>query len=209
MRFCSASGIAPAEVDEVVLERFLRYRAQSGTVGGDASGRRLARTWNSNVGIIRGWPAHRLEEPAVKATAELPWTAFPEGLRRDVDQYLQSLTKVRRSRSGRRIRPLKPSTISQRRMEFAAAARMAVRTGLAIGDLNSLSALLSPDVVEKILDAYWAKNGETPEAFTIDLACRFVAIARETKCINDAACERLDQIRRHLPDQPPRPAPPH
>jgi hypothetical protein len=42
MRFCSASGIAPAEVDEVVLERFLRYRAQSGTVSGDASGRRLA-----------------------------------------------------------------------------------------------------------------------------------------------------------------------
>ena len=31
MRFCSANDIAPAEVDEVVLERFLRYRAQSGT----------------------------------------------------------------------------------------------------------------------------------------------------------------------------------
>src|SRR5262249_57808989 len=51
------------------------------------------------------------------------------------------------------------------------------------------------------LDAYWAKNGETPKAFTIDLACRFVAIARETKCINDAACERLDQMRRDLEDQ--------
>jgi len=86
-------------------------------------------------------------------------------------------------------------------MELAAAARMAVRTGVAIGDLNSLSALLSPDVVEKVLDAYWAKNGETPKAFTIDLACRFVAIARETKCINDAACERLDQMRRDLEDQ--------
>jgi len=36
--------------------------------------------------------------------------------------------------------------------------------------------------------AYWAKNGETPKAFTIDLACRFVAIARGTKCIDDAAC---------------------
>jgi len=85
-------------------------------------------------------------------------------------------------------------------MELAAAARMAVKTGVAIGDLNSLSALLSPDVVEKILDTYWAKNGETPKAFTIDLACRFVAIARETKCIDDAACERLDQMRRDLED---------
>src|SRR5262249_3865744 len=67
MRFCSANDITPAEVDEIVLERFLRYRAQCGAVTGDASGRRLARTWNSNVGHIRGWPARRLTEPAVKA----------------------------------------------------------------------------------------------------------------------------------------------
>jgi site-specific recombinase XerD len=201
MRFCSASGIAPAEVDEVVHERFLRYRAQSGTVNGDASGRRLARTWNSNVGNIRGWPTRRLREPAVKPTTDLPWEEFPEGFRRDVDRHLQGLAQVRKGRNGRRIRPLKLSTIRQRRMELAAAARMAVKSGVPIRDLNSLSALLSLDVVEKILDAYWAKNGETPKAFTIDLACRFVAIARETKCIDEAACERLDQMRQHLEDQ--------
>jgi hypothetical protein len=134
-------------------------------------------------------------------STDLPWAAFPQGLRRDVDQYLQGLTRVRRGRNGRRIRPLKPSTIRQRRMELVAAARMAVRTGVAIGDLNALSALLSPDVAEKILDAYWDRNGETPKAFTIDLACRFVAIARETKCMDEAACERLDQMRRDLEDK--------
>jgi Phage integrase family len=201
MRFCSANGIAPAEVDELVVERFKDYRAHSGTPTDDGSGRRLVRAWNSNVGHIQGWPERRLTEPAVKPFTEVPWTEFPKGLRRDVDQYLQNLTKVRKGRSGRRIRPLKPSTIRQRRVEVAAAARMAVKTGVPIGDLNSLSALLSPDVVEKILDAYWAKNGETPKAFTIDLACRFVAIAREIKCVDDAACERLDQMRRNLEDE--------
>jgi hypothetical protein len=139
--------------------------------------------------------------PAVKPTTELPWAAFPEGFRRDIDEYLQGLTRVRRSRSGRRIRPLKPSTIRQRRVELAAAARMAVKTGVAIGDLNSLSALLSPDVVEKILNAYWGKNGEAPKAFTIDLAYRFAAIARETKCVDDAARDRLDEMRRDLEDE--------
>jgi hypothetical protein len=201
MRFCSANGIAPAEVDEVILGRFLGYRAQAGSPADDRSGRRLVRAWNSNVGNVRGWPVRWLREPAVRPTTDLPWEEFPEGLRRDVDQYLQGLTRVRRGRSGRRIRPLQPSTIRQRRMELVAAARMAVRRGVAIGDLNSSSALLSPDVVEKILDAYWAKNGETPKAFTIDLACRFVAIARETKCIDDASCERLDQMRRDLEDK--------
>jgi hypothetical protein len=201
MRFCSAGGIAPAEVDESIVERFRGYRAQSGTPADDASGRRLVRTWNSNVGKIPGWPAHRLQEPAKKNLTEVPWGEFPEGLRRDVDQYLQGLTQVRRGRNGRRIRPLKPSTIKARRVELAAAARMAVKTGVAIGDLTSLSALLSPDVVEKILDAYWVKNGETPKAFTIDLAGRFLSIARQTKCIDEAACERLDQMRRDLEDQ--------
>src|SRR5262249_33487742 len=105
MRFCSASSIAPTEVDEIILERFKGYRAQSRTPSGDASGRRLARTWNANVGKIRGWPARRLREPAVKPTTDLPWAEFPERFRRDVDQYLQGLTKVRKGRSGRRIRP--------------------------------------------------------------------------------------------------------
>jgi hypothetical protein len=201
MRFCSASNIAPAEVDELTIKRFMGYRAQSGTPADDRSGRRLVRAWNSNVGHIPGWPTRRLSAPAVMPPTDLPWTEFPDGFRRDVDQYLQGLAWVRRGRNGRRIRPLKPSTIRQRRMELVAAARMAVRTGVAIGDLNALSALLSPDVAEKILDAYWDRNGETPKAFTIDLACRFVAIARETKCIDEAACERLDQMRRDLEDK--------
>src|SRR5262249_4840012 len=200
MRFCSANDITPAEVDEIVLERFLRYRAQCGAVTGDASGRRLARTWNSNVGHIRGWPARRLTEPAVKALTELPGSEVPEGFLREGGPYLRGLTQVRKGRTGRRIRPLKASTIRTRRVELAAAARMAVKTGVAIGDLSSLAALLSPEVVEKILNAYWAKNGAAPKAFTINLAYRFVTIARETKCIDDVTCERLDQMRRDLED---------
>jgi hypothetical protein len=200
MRFCSASSIAPGEVDEAAIERFKAYRAQSGTAADDASGRRLVRAWNSNVGNM-GWPARRLRPPAVKPITELPWTEFPDGFRLDVERYLQGLTRVRKSRSGRRIRPLKPSTVRQRRVELAAAARMAVKTGVAIADLNSLGTLLSPDVVEKVLDTYWAKNGETPKAYTIDLAYRFVVIARETKCIDEAACERLEQMRRALEDE--------
>jgi hypothetical protein len=119
-------------VSEVVLERFKSYRAQSGRPADDRSGRRLVRTWNSNLGNIRGWPARRLTEPAVKALTDLPWTEFPEGLRLEIEQYLQSLTQVRKGRSGRRIRPLKPSTIKARRVELAAAARMAVKSGVAI-----------------------------------------------------------------------------
>jgi integrase len=198
MRFCSASNIAPLEVDEAVVDRFMGYRAQSGMSADDAFRRLLARAWNANVGTIQGWPARRLMEPPVKAAVEVAWEEFPEGLRRDVEQYLQGLTRVRRSRTGQRIRPLKPSTIGTRRAELVAAARMAVKAGVPIEALKPLSALLAPDVAEKVLDAYWCRNGEDPKLFTINLAARFLAIAKETKCLDEAACERLDQMRRDL-----------
>jgi Phage integrase family len=181
-----------------VFDRFMAYRSRTGMSAHDAFRRLLARAWNANVGNIEGWPAHRLMEPPVKAAVELAWEDFPEGLRRDVDQYLQGLNRVRRSRTGQRIRPLKSSTVRTRHAELAAAARMAVKTGVPIDSLNSLSALLAPDLAEQVLDAYWRRNGEYPKLFTIDLAGRFLSIAKETKCLDDAACERLDQMRRDL-----------
>jgi integrase len=198
MRFCSASNITPVEVDETIVDRFMNYRCQSGRPVDDAFRRLLARAWNSNVGRIQGWPARQLMKPTVKAAVELAWEAFPEGLRRDIEQYLQGLTRVRRSRTGQRIRPLKAVTIKTRRAELSAAVRMAVKTGVPIQALTSLSALLAPAVVEKILEAYWSHNGAAPKAFTIDLGRRFLAIAKETKCLDAAACERLDEMRRDL-----------
>jgi integrase len=201
MRFCSANNIAPLEVAESTIDRFTDYRSRSAKPADGAFRRLLARAWNSNVGKIPGWPTRVLIEPAIKPSVEVAWEDFPKGLRRDVDRYLDGFNRVRRSRTGKRIRPLRPSTIRTRRAELAAAARMAVKTGVPITTLTSLSALLAPEVAEKVLDAYWRQNGETPKAFTIDLASRFLAIAKETKCIDDAACDRLDQMRRDLEDE--------
>jgi integrase len=195
MRFCSANDIEPAAVDEITVDRFIDYRSRCGKPSDTAFRRLLARAWNSNVGKIPDWPLCRLAEPEVKAVVEIKWEAFPEGLRTGVDRYLEGLSRIRKSRRGQRIRPLKPSTVRTRRAELQAAARMAVKVGVAIEKLNSLAALLAPDVAEKVLEAYWAKNGDTPKLFTIDLAARFLSIAKETRCLSEADCERLDEIR--------------
>jgi len=50
---------------------------------------------------------------------------------------------------------------------------MAVKLGVLIEDLKSLSALLAPEVAERVLEGYCEKNGETPKLYTIDLALRF------------------------------------
>jgi hypothetical protein len=181
MRFCSANGIAPNEVDEFVIDQFMAYRTLIGKPAHAGFRRLLAKAWNANVATILGWPARRLVEPPVKPAVEVSWEEFPEGLRRDIDRYLEGLTRIRQSRTGQRIRPLRPSTIRTRRAELQAAARMAVKLGVLVSSLTSLAALLAPEVVEKVLDAYWARNGERPKLFTIDHSTRKI-LSVWTRC---------------------------
>ena len=115
-------------------------------------------------------------------------------------RYLHGLGKMRRGLNGKRIRPCQPTTIRTRRAELVAVARMAVRIGMPIESLTSLAALLHPDVVEPVIEAYWEKNGEEPKVFTIDLGWKLLSIAREIGGLNEAALERLDDIRASLED---------
>ena len=79
-----------------------------------------------------------------------------------------------------------------------AVARMAVRLGVPIESLTSLAALLHPDIVEPVIDAYWKKNGDEPKVFTVDLGWKLLRIARETGCLDQALLDRLDEIRAGL-----------
>jgi integrase len=202
-RYCSANNIRPLEVDEEIIERFLAYRTLCGKPADAAFRRLLARAWNGNIGKITGWPITRLFEPPVKSAVDVPWLDFADGLRHGVDAYLAGLTKIRKSRTGQRIRPLKAVTIRARRAELQAAARMAVRVGVPIEQLDSLAALLSPDVVEKVLNAYCEKNGGNPTVYAVNLAGRFLANAQETKCLNQADCEQLKDMWSALEDDRP------
>lgn len=172
IRYCSAN-IAPKEVNETVVDRFMEYRDRCSKPADNAFRRLLARAWNANVGVISDWPKRKLVEPPVKSAVEIEWDEFPKGLRRDVEKYINGLTKIRKSRTGRHIKPLRKSTIHGRRAELQAAARVAVKIGIPIEKLDSLRSLLTPKVAKRILDAYWQKNGEKPTLYTIDLARRF------------------------------------
>jgi hypothetical protein len=90
------------------------------------------------------------------------------------------------------------STIQTRRRELQAFARMAVRQGKPIESLDSLAALVQPDLVEKVLDAYWDQNGEEPSTSTIDMGWKILSVARETGCLSDEDMKKLDEKRAAL-----------
>src|SRR5260370_13345618 len=72
---------------------------------------------------------------------------------------------------------------------------MGVKVGILIGRLTSLSALDHPDVAEKILDGYWRKDGEVPKTYTINLSCRFVALAHAIGGVDEDDLRRLEDAR--------------
>jgi hypothetical protein len=196
-RYASAQGVGPAAVNDTVLRAYLGYRAETTALtAGVAAHRSIARSWNRCMGEIEGWPLQRLAEPDLSDRRTGPeWHKFPEGLQRDLNFYLAGITRIRRTLKGKRIRPCKPSTIRTRRAELEAFVRKAVEIGIPLTELTSFSALLKPDIVRQVLDAYWLKDGAEPKGYTIDLAWKLLTIARETQCLSESQLAELDDLR--------------
>jgi integrase len=197
MRFASAKGVEPEQVDDALVQAYLTYRAETTALAaGVAAQRSLARTWNRCVREIGHWPQQRLTEPDLPSRSSGPeWDDFPEGLRGDLESYLDRLMRIRRTPSGKRVKPCKASTIRTRRAELVAFVRKAVAIGIPLADLNCLSALLAPALVKRVLDAYWADGGAEPKRYTIDLAWKLHSIARLSGCLAKAELDELDDLR--------------
>ena len=195
MRYCSGRDIAPDAVGEATLDAYFVYRSQTTSLATNRAARRsIARAWNACGDERRDWPRQKLVEPPLEAAEGPAWVDFPERLQRDVDEYLASLQKARKHVNGKRYRPCSATTIKTRRAELVAVARKAVGLGIPIENLGSLASLVHPDLVEKVIDAYWHENGDEPKIFTIELASKMLALARRAG-LDQESIERLEEIR--------------
>lgn len=199
-RYLSARKLKPSDVDDGVLGAFFEHRLETTFCEVTPARRReLARVWNSCVEGVLGFPEKRLTvEPLKSRVAGPEWDEFPQSFRDEIESYLQTLKVTHRTARGRRRAACKSSSITTRRREIVAAARMAVACGVPVDKLQCLRDLLAPETAIKVLDAYWARDGERPRNYVIDLAWKFVAIARATGCLDDAEIERLDDMRYEL-----------
>jgi integrase len=197
MRYCSGRGILPAAVTETVLDGYMAYRAATTRLAtNDAARRSIARSWNRCVRLVKGWPSDALAEPPIKGADGPHWSDFPAKLRDDIEIYLAGLSRLRRSPNGKRRRPCKPSSIRTRRAELVAIVKTAADI-VPMAELTDLRALLQPDLVERVLESYWQKDGERPGRFTIDLAWKLCSIARDVG-VDAASLKLLGDIQAEL-----------
>jgi integrase len=196
-RYFTACGLDPEEVTDEVLGEFFEHRKQTTFRKITLAVRReTARAWNACIDTVEGFPIQALTVEALKSRLNGPeWESFPKGFRDEIEAYLVSLKVPHRSVSGRRWKGCKSSTITTRRREIVAAARQLVLLGVPVESLTSLRNLLEPEKMGKLLDSYWAKNGEIPNTYVIDLAWKFLAIARHTNCLTPEELEELNDMR--------------
>src|ERR1700730_6417062 len=198
IRYCSLKGIEPSAVDEAVVDSYMAYRKETTALAVDTKARRaIARAWNASR-TIEAWPQQQLIEPPLKAKEAPRWEDFPQQLQADVAAHLKFLATHRRSPGGKHLRPCKASTLRPRRTDLVAFAKKAARLGIPIKDLSSLSVLLAPELVDRVLDSEWALNGDEPKTSTIDLAKKLVAVARSAGCLMAAQLKELDDKRATL-----------
>ena len=195
-RFLSAQGIQPDDVGDDDVDAFQAYRRETrfGKLK-PANHRSLVRYWNACAAGIPGWPQITLTEPPYAKLCTGPAVEkFPQGLQDDIEAYCKRIGTRRRTANGRLFRPCKQSTIDTRRRELEATVRTAVAAGITLQEIRSLHDLVHPDRVEIIIEYYWQKNGEKPSPYTIDLASKLLALARN-EALSEAEIERLDEIR--------------
>ena len=199
-RFLTATNVPSRDVSDSDVAAYSAFRAQTGFRPLKPNNvRKLVRHWNTASMTIPEWPAQRLTEPdRLTLTAGPDWEAFPEQLRLDIETYLSELGRCRKAVDGMRLKPCAASTIATRRRELVATVRAAVAAGIPLDDIGSLHALLKPDRVTVIIDHYWAKNGEIPHTYTIDLAVRIVSIARNMPGFDPEELESPVDIRQAL-----------
>ena len=180
VRYCSAKDIVPEEVNDVVVEAFIRAAADGAFVRKPSDlHKQVCRLWNEAAAEVPGWPQACLTVPDFRRPARsLPWDAFPDGFREDVEAYLKWLSGTSLIEENAPKRRCKPSTIRTRRQYVHLAASAAVHGDVPATELKGLADLVNPETALVILEQYLADSGdETPSTFVIDLSGILVSIA--------------------------------
>ena len=192
VRFCSANGILPDEVNDVLADRFIEHKVEAGfSKQPQALRKQVAQRWNEASNALSSWPQSRLTVPDYRKKYRRRLEDFPSPFVEDVENYLAWISGTVMLDRPEMERPNKPSTVVTRRREIVGAANAAVEAGFALDQIDSLAALMEPACVRKVLEVYLARNGGGPKTFTIELAGKFVSIARHWCRFPEAKLEEL------------------
>jgi len=202
LRFCSAQGIAPGDVEDRTVDMFVEA-LRIGTFKTKKQIRDLHRRttglWNEAADIIDEWPPTRLSVPDHrKPPASLPLSAFPPSFGEDVERHLKWLAGEDLFAEHPPPKACRAGTIRLRRQHIVLAASAYVHRGHDPSDLRSLADLVAVQGVKEVMRDYIDKKDSEISQFTRNLCKALILIARHDIRVDAAELDALKQIKRQL-----------
>ena len=209
VRYCGANGIAPQEVDDTVADAFLEALvAKSFVARPEKVHQATCRLWNRAAEKVTGWPGTLLTVPDRRKTYTLPWSAFPQALRDEVDAWLARLLGEDPFAENAPSRPARPATIKAYRFKIRQIASALVHHGHEVEAITSLRYLVATENVKVALRFFLDRSGGTTTTQIYDMAATLKAIAahwvgvdREHLKELKGICRRLNPGKRGLTDK--------
>jgi integrase len=178
-RYASARGLMPKDInDEVIAGLIAAVREQSLYRWPKVLHRQVALIWNEAARD----PALGLRPvtvPSYRTPKRIDWTRLSKGFRQDVDAHLSWCGLCDPFAVDARPRPLAPGSLQLRRGQIHAAVTALVESGVKPPAIRSLSDLVTPGHLKRILRRRLDSVGGAENTFNRGLGYALLQIAHE------------------------------
>src|SRR6476620_6164124 len=195
--WCAAQALPPEEVDDKVVQQFLRW-LENRTLCPKPRDvvRRVPHLWNEVSEKIKIWPKNRLTTLSFKAPFKRhQWGELSDSFREDANAYLAMRADLDLfdERPNAPKAGLAASTLRQQSEHLRLSASILIESGVAVIDITSLADLVRPESLKIILRHYHERANRKPNAFVICLAKTLIQVAQYHV---GATQDEVDQLKR-------------
>jgi integrase len=177
-RFCSATDIAPDQVNDAAFDAFLEeLTTQDIARNPRKTHRRATQIWNHQANTTPGWPDQIVTVPSYTQRYALDWNVLPASLTADVDAHLSHLAGGD-ALSCLDVTPLKASSIRTRRHQIHILVSGMVLSGVDPAALKTLADVVAVGAVRKGLLFLIGRGRDGSKAQVHDVCRTVVSIAK-------------------------------
>ena len=179
MRFCSANGIAPADIDDAVSERFRSALVEESFIKDPVkTHQNICRLWNQAVVAVPGWPRQLLTAPRCKQTYTFPLESFPDTFKNDAEALFDRWAGKDILDAAGPMKPMAPRTIKSRRYQLRQIVSALVHQGWTRKEIISLAIVVEIDAAKEALRFFLDRSGGKTTSQIHGLAVLIKTIAK-------------------------------
>lgn len=199
-RYAEARGIAPTDVDDLVMAGFHEtIRRESFKTNPDHHHRSTCRLWNDTADLLPHLELRKVTLPNYRERYTPDWDALPESFRAEAEAWLTRMSEEGDLLDERApARPLRPASIKTYRYILRQIAAGFVGSGRPITSITSLACIVEVDAAKAILKWRLDRNGGETSSAIASIAHVLVLVAETAVGADPAEVARLRSIRRRL-----------